>query len=159
MRSIFAPIARTVDRFLGLLETLIEDIRVAASALHGIRERLDEMQPGESAPGVGADDIRVQALWNRVDDLTTAVAEGIKNVQRSENRVRAIVKSARRELADAGYDHAGVEAEALELGDDDGGLREAEPVPAVREDVEDDSERPSTIPGVSVAVLRRVRGW
>ena len=48
-------------------------------------------------------------------NLTLAVAEGIERVDRSERRIRSVVKSAKRRFEAAGFDDPGLEAEASTL--------------------------------------------
>lgn len=103
------------------------------------------------------DDPRTAELVRQMQELTIAVDTGVNRVQRSENRVRAIVQGARKELASHGFEHAGLEAEASQLHDVDGGGGDAEPVPAVPENVEAFDDTPSSIPGISVGTLRRAR--
>jgi hypothetical protein len=79
---------------------------------------------------------RHDALNDRVNAITLAVAEGIQHVDRAEKRIRATVQRAQRELRESGEFHPGVEAEASQLrlvygdGGDEGGM------PPVRADVE-----------------------
>jgi len=140
-------LARGVDALEGILGTL-------PALLDAVRGW------GPTASGVGevSQDPRVTELLVRVDDLTVAVAEGIKNVSRSEQRVRSIVKGARRELAEAGFDHPGVEAEAAELELVDDRDSPEEQLPTVREDVAETGQVASSIPGVSAETLARARG-
>jgi len=109
----------------------------------------------KSPPPEQGEDPRVAALLIRMDDLTNAVADGVNRVQRSENRVRSIIQSARKELAEHGLEHAGIEAEASQLREVDGGNGKPEPLPAVPEGLEDDRDGPSSIPGVTLAQMRR----
>lgn len=51
----------------------------------------------------------------RLKDLVFAVAEGIERVERYERRIKATIKRARNELAQRGFEHEGLEAEAHEL--------------------------------------------
>lgn len=48
-------------------------------------------------------------------DINLAVAEGIKHVERAENRIKATIRRAREELEEGGVRSPGLEAEALEL--------------------------------------------
>jgi len=133
----------------------------AIFVLEGIQESLNAIQGTvadfEFPPAGPVSDIEdpgIAALQRKVEDLTTALGDGILRVQRSENRVRAIVQGARKELADAGFQHAGVEAEAGELHEVDGGNGEPEPVPVVPVDVADNYAA-SPIPGITVGEFRR----
>lgn len=123
--------------------------------LGGIHSAIGRLEEATSVQTGTVESPHIAALAARMDDLTTAVDEGIKRVQRSENRVRAIVDGAKKQLSDAGYEHAGVDAEASELRELDAGVRGAESVPAVRPDVADGFDAPSSIPGVTVGDIQR----
>lgn len=71
-------------------------------------------------------------------DIVTAVDEGIRDVKRRENRVRATVRRAREELEDGGLKSPGLDAEALELFGSDGAGGEGGGVPAVPDNVASD---------------------
>jgi len=72
-------------------------------------------------------------LERLLGDLTLAVDEGIRRVDRAEKRVAKTVTSARRHIREAGLEHPGLEAEYEELRTpDDNGI---EPLPAVPEEV------------------------
>lgn len=93
------------------------------------------------------------------DDLTIAVSEGVKNVQRAENRIRATVRRAREELGALGVESPGLEAEASELRLIDGGGGEAGGVPPVRAELGDSVTPPPGFPGSwSSEHLRYLRG-
>jgi len=99
---------------------------------------------------------RLSDCERRIDDLVYAVAEGIKNVERTEARIRATVSRAKRELEENGLDHPGLTAEHHELfpvdgtGSPEGGLQ---PMPQLMAEAE------SSIPGVSPGQLARIRGY
>lgn len=94
-------------------------------------------------------------IERRLDDLTLAVDEGIRRIDRAESRVQKTVTSARRQLREAGQEHAGIEAEYEELHDGDEGGGEVEAVPALPAYVEPD--KPSGIPGLSRSELAELR--
>ena len=48
----------------------------------------------------------------KLQDLETAVDHGIRQVTRQENRIRGVVRRAREELAEGGFSHPALEAEA-----------------------------------------------
>lgn len=73
----------------------------------------------------------------RIDDLYLAVDEGIKHVDRSERRVRAVVGRAKARMADLGYEDPALEGEAEQLRLVDGGAGEDEGLRPVHEYVED----------------------
>ena len=132
----------------------------AILALRAVGEQISSAKPAtvqvdlhERNPAPVMEDPRIEGLEAKIDNLTLAVAEGIQRVHRSENRVRAVIASARRELADQGFEHAGVEAEARELRELDGKPSDDEPVPAVPDDVGNGTQAPSAIPGVTVGEL------
>jgi len=114
-----------------------------------------EIQVPEAPAPVVQEHPDIAGLVLKMNELTQAVADGIQRVQRSENRVRAIVNGARRELASAGFEHAGVEAEASELRSLDGDAGEDDGVQLVPEDVGVPEETASSIPGVSREQLHR----
>ncbi len=87
----------------------------------------------------------------KVEDLVLAVAEGIKRVDRAENRVQKTVTSARRLVREAGLEHAGIEAEYEELPVVDDEAQPLEQVLALPESVVD--RAPSGIPGLTNEAL------
>jgi len=97
----------------------------------------------------------IQELRDGLHETRAAVAQGIDHVERVERRIRGTVRRARKELADNGFEHDGLEAEAegLHLVDGDGG--EEGWVPPMQQDVGD---APSSIPGLSRMQLLRIRG-
>ncbi|MDH3463974.1 MAG: hypothetical protein OEM32_10160, partial [Acidimicrobiia bacterium] len=80
-------------------------------------------------------------------DLNLAVAEGIKNVERAENRIRATVRRAREQLADVGLESPGLEAEYRDLQDVNGARRAAPPMPPVYQSMAGAGNRFDGIPG------------
>jgi len=136
----------------------LDAVRGTLGLLSRIVDALGKIEWPTIEPAAVEQDPRVTSLLTRMDDLTTAVAEGIQNVRRAENRVRAVVKSARKELAASGFEDPGVEAEVEQLQFVDGGDGRTEPVPPVPEEVADLESVPSTIAGLSVAQVRRIRG-
>jgi len=100
----------------------------------------------------------IEELAGRMKNLTHAVAEGIERVDRSERRVSATIARAQTKLAASGYEDPGVEAEieGLRLLDGDGiGTGE---LPTVQSSLDNPGDEPSSIPGISVGQLQRVRG-
>jgi len=136
-----------VTRLVEALEGILEQVRSAESPT--VNVQMPEML---GAPAV--EDPRIEALETKIHDLVLAVSEGIQRVTRSENRVRAIVQGARRELAEHGFEHAGVEAEAGELRERDGDPSNEEELHAVPPDVGNGDDAPSPIPGVTVGEMR-----
>ena len=158
MRSPFGPIRRAISQALELATRLVVAVETIVGTLAALLSTISRFEFRESTHAEPAHDIRMEGLAQRIDDLTVAVDEGIKNVQRSERRVRAIVTSARRSLADAGYEHPGLEAENGELREIDGERSNDEPVPAVPEDLATPTHAGhSVIPGVSVRQMQIAR--
>jgi len=93
--------------------------------------------------GISLQTARIDANERAIADLLLAVDEGIKRVDRAENRVQKTVTSARRLIREAGLEHAGIEAEFAELHPSDG--EGIEPLPPMPELVED--ARTIRIPG------------
>ena len=154
----FNAIKSKISEALALAAAVVEVLGAILEAIHGATAAIRDFEIPHTAPAEPSEDPRVDALVVRMDALTGAVAEGVQRVQRSENRIRSIVQGARRELADQGLEHPGVEAEAEQLRLLDGKDREPEQVPEVQEEVADDSQLPSSVPGVSVGDMRRMRG-
>lgn len=84
-----------------------------------------------------------EALRKLVEDLTLALDDGIRRVDRAENRIQKTVASARSAVRKAGLEHPGIEAEhdQLEPADDQGIIT----LPGVPEKVE--GVRTVRIPG------------
>lgn len=95
----------------------------------------------------------------RVKALTFAVEEGIERVSRTERRIHATIKRARKELADHGLADPGLESEAQELRLVDGAGSEAGGVQPMPESVAEADDPPSSVKGVPASILRRVRGF
>lgn len=85
------------------------------------------------------------AMWK--GDINTAVAEGIKHVERAENRIRATVRRAREELEEGGVRSPGLEAEARELSLFDGARGGESSVPTVPPNVASSGNRFAAFPG------------
>jgi len=102
------------------------------------------------------DDTELRSL---IQTLSTALAEGIQNVDRNNRRIEAVVRRARAELAESGVEHGGLEAEVgdLQLVDVEGGdgpgvrplLQEVDEAPSY--------DPPSGVPGFSVSELAAFR--
>ena len=116
-----------------------------------------EDAPDTHPPSALDMDVRpdITRLEAQMIELRMAVAEGIQHVERVEKRIKGTIRRARKEFADEGYEHAGLEAENSELqhldgtGGPEGGML---PMP------EELGEAQSSIPGVTVAQLRTIRG-
>ena len=125
-----------------VLDKRIEDLATSPLSI----KRLDALQ---------AD---LERLTTRMKELTHATAEGIERVERSERRVQNTIQRSRKELAQFGYESAGLEAEAAELRLVDGGGGEESQLPTVRPEVAEPAEESSSLPGVTLAQLRQIRG-
>lgn len=80
-------------------------------------------------------------------DIELAVDQGIKHVDRVENRIRSTVRRARESMAEHGYESPGLDAEAAELRELDGTGGGDGAVPAVPQDVAPTGDRYAGIPG------------
>lgn len=156
MRNPFTYISRRFSEVQATLDGIRDAINGLRGSMPSLVDAIEANRPLESAQGAPADDV-LEALGAKIADLALAVDEGIKNVQRSERRVRSVVQSARKELAEAGFEHAGVEAEASELREVHGNGSQEGDMQAVPTNVEDDSQIPSGIPGVSLRQARTAR--
>lgn len=92
------------------------------SAVIEVAEGLDELR---------ADYSQFHAL------VTEAVDNGIREIKRKENRIRATVRRAREELEDSGIVSPGLQAEARELLEGDGARGDEGRMQAVRDDMAD----------------------
>lgn len=131
-------------------------LRGIQESIQGLKVSFDQLELPWSGSGPAVDP-RVDVLERKIGDLTLALSEGIQRVQRSENRVRHIVSGAKRELAEAGYSHPGLEAEASELEPLHGKASEEEEVSAVHASVAGNPPNPSPIRGVTVRQMRVAR--
>lgn len=92
-------------------------------ALKRVESRLQQIEADtkalETAPSQPFDDEplwdALEALQQRLQELTLAVDEGIQRVDRSERRVRAVVARAQAEFEEHGHRSPGLEAEAAQL--------------------------------------------
>ncbi len=91
----------------------------------------------------------------RLDELKLAISDGIARNDRADKRIEKTVARARRQLAAAGLEDAGLEAEADELRGRDGDPGPELELLTVSEDLAE--YRPSGIPGVSMAELDALR--
>jgi len=158
MRSPFHSITSWFERVLVSLQEAVEVLAGILETIRALLMTIERFESRESTQAPPPNTARIDAQDARIDDLTLAVKEGVNNVQRSERRVRAIVASARKELADQGYSHAGVDAESDQLRDIDGDGSDQEELPTVPEDLEGPSQaQHSIIPGVSVRQMQLAR--
>jgi len=141
--------------------------------LSGILSRLDRLETAQDSPealdrvggALASAQEEIEALSESQESIETkfkhllqAVADGIERVDRSERRVIATIKRARKELAEHGLESAGLEAEDHDLRLVDGVGGEERGVPPVRDEVAEAQNQASSIRGVSVEQLRRAHG-
>lgn len=157
MWSPFAPIHSWLSAVLDLAARGVEALEGILGRLAALIDTINQFECPPSTDPLPTGDLTIDLLASRVEDLTIAVAEGVNNVQRSERRVRAVVASARRELAEAGYAHPGLEAEATQLVPDDGDERDQDGLPPVSTQLAVDSEIPGPIAGVSLKAMTVAR--
>ena len=101
-------------------------------------------------------DARMGALEADHKDVRAAVAHGIEDIERVDNRIKATVRRTKAQLEEHGLESPTLDAEAAQLRVVDGGGSDEGGLPPVQEDV---GEVQSSIPGVSAAELARVRGF
>jgi septation ring formation regulator EzrA len=95
---------------------LTERVQALESDLGRIREDLRRLETAISQP-IELDSVtrEIEAIDERLQDMTLAIAEGIERVDRSERRVRQVVSRAKKQLEDFGIDDPGLSAEAEQL--------------------------------------------
>lgn len=149
----------------GMLHGMLDRVEVLETAptpeldLDPIRDELRriKMDVGREASRVDQLESAVENLESRSKTFTIALAEGIERVDRSERRIKATVTRARKELGERGLRDPGLEAESFELfpeHGEGGGGGEMSPVP---EQVDPALPKASSIRGVPLATLHRVR--
>lgn len=128
---------------LSILLTLLIVGGAVLGKLKDLSVAIKEKDRPETAPETPAD---LTDVWKVIGELEAshkslmqAVAVGIEHVDRSERRVRATVKRAKKRFEESGYSDEGLEAEeeGIYLGDEDG-LRQEE-LPLLQDDVEPDN--------------------
>lgn len=135
---------------------------VALAAAWGVW-RMSNQGPPRQAPAYddtalrAALDNHLEVLENHDDQLerlradykalVVAVDEGIQDVRRRENRIRASVRRAQEELEEHGVSAPSIEAEAAELRELDAERGEELEVPPVREDLAERRAVFGSIPG------------
>ncbi len=119
------------------------------------QRRPDPDQPDTEAVWKSLEGLEKRTL-DQFTELKLALADGIQRVDRAENRIQKTVTSARRLVANAGLEHAGLDAEAAELREEHADGSEEDPVPPLQPVLELDG--PSGIPGLSRSELAEMRG-
>ncbi len=116
------------------LGVVVASLILSGTLLHVV-VRLEAQKAAEDAATLPIEDVvaRASARENAlaIDRLTLAVGEGIQNVTRIQNRITATVKSARKNLAEAGIESAALEGEWGELEHVDAEGSEDDEVPAL----------------------------
>ena len=137
----------------------LESAPIATPSLDSIKQALKELAQVAAAnqTDVAAAELRLDTLDVTMKNLTLAVADGIERGDRAERRIKATVKRARAELEARGFQDPGLEAEAHELRLIDGEPSPDGGVQPVQPDVARPGEQASSIRGVSIEALRRVR--
>lgn len=154
-REALALLRQNSDRILALEsdETPSADL---TKLENGVEKALEDIQTIDGVTENLAEQFEVLRLAHKATII--AVAEGIERVERYERRIKATVARAKKELAEQGFEHAGIEAEAAELGLVNGGGGEAVPVRPVPNPVAA-SASPTRVKGVVTrAKLRNARG-
>lgn len=138
----------------------LESAPIPTDRLDAMRTALDLLTADHAAFTHQIDTLidDVQDLETQGKEFVLALAEGIERRERADRRIKATVARARQELRDGGVVDEGVEAEASQLREFDGKRGEEielQPMPAA---VDGNREELSSIPGVSLRDLQRVRG-
>ena len=102
---------------------------------------------------------QIEEIQNDREDLVLAISEGIERTDRAERRVQGSIRRARKELKSRGYEDPGLEAEAREFSNVDENGSQPSELPDVPAPVEPDGDAPSSVRGVSIALLQRLRGF
>lgn len=122
--------AGQVDAILDGIEARLERVLALEPELARLRELvLESAAQAQDAHTMSS------GLDARINHLTLAVAEGIQHVDRAEKRIHGVVTRARRLLRESGLESPGLEAEASQLHELDGGARDEEGVPDMQPSV------------------------
>ena len=132
---------------LGLLAVVVVGVLLLGELRSSRVTEAGKERP-ETAPGTGSN---LEPVWKAIQELQTAhgqivvaVAQGIEHVDRSERRVRAAVKRAKKRFDDAGFADEGLDAEEEQLYLLDGQLGQEEELPGLSEPVGQDHTRESS---------------
>lgn len=145
---------------VAVLVTALLALAASAAWVGRVVARSIDHRPPPAEPALTTGTILGRNQWrseieSQMESLTLAVAEGIARVDRAEHRIQKTVSSARRLVANAGLEHAGIEAEGAELRSLDAPDIEPEPLPAVQPEVV--ATGPSGIPGIPQERLNELR--
>lgn len=158
----------------------LEALRDSQEAVRGILARLDALETAprpttdlepvtttlealqgdilEMLKHLNAHSDALEALQRQAKDFTFALSEGIERTDRAERRIAATVKRARDKLAESGFSDAGLDAEADGLQLVDGDRSEDVRVQGVPAEVAAVASDASSVKGVPLATMRRLRG-
>jgi hypothetical protein len=112
------------------------------AALEAIHAHLEDLT--DEVASIRAEYAEVSA-WR--GDITLAVDEGIRHVDRAENRVRSVIRRAREKLEENGIEYGALEAEASELRIRDGSGSPGERLQPVSTEVGRPAAAPPGVPG------------
>jgi len=157
-----AALAEIRDRVERLETAPVPDLPQSIDArLTALSRRDAELD--DSIHGVAA---AIDPLSQEVDEMTAwrkeiviAVSEGIERTDRAERRIKATVQRARRQLESLGYVDDPLEAEAVELRLIDGDRSGKDGVPPMSAEVANAEPESSSVRGVPLETLKRVRGY
>jgi len=100
-------------------------------------------------------EMRMAAIEADHLDVRAAVAHGIEDIERVDNRIKATIRRTKTQLEEAGIESPALNAESEHFRVIDGGGGNESGLPPVQEEL---GEVQSSIPGVSAAELAKVRG-
>jgi len=150
------------SEYLKVLDRLkhLESAPTPADGLDEIRTALSTIELQQASLTTQIDSLftDVGLLEQQAKDFVLALAEGIERRERADRRIKATVARARAQLRDGGVVDDGLEAEASELREDDGKRGQPLELLPMPPTVDDDRQDVSSIQGVPLSVLQRVRG-
>ena len=131
------------------LQEVRRGIEALEAALEALQGRLATIAAAGSELTQGVQEMStvLEGHEARFTELIFAVAEGISKVERTEMRIRATVRRARKELEEHGTYSPSLDAEATELRILDGGGGEEDQVQPVRPPVETSTPDLTDVPG------------
>ena len=139
---------------------LVAAVSAAARAFLGMQSILKASQkPSEGSVTADLPSVEYTELRAEIDTLRQAVAHGIEQRERNDRRIEAVVRRARKELADSGMEHGGLEAEVgdLQLVDAGGSYDQWMPPVPDRLATGEGYDPPSGVPGFTVSQLAEFR--
>lgn len=159
----FPASLRAAEEALSLIRVrldVLESVPPPSVDLESLSTKLEAFQGDlvEILKHLNAHSDALEALQGQAKDFTFALSEGIERTDRAERRIAATVKRARDKLADSGFSDAGLDAEADGLQLVDGDRSEDVRVQGVPGEVAAVAGDPSSVKGVPLATMRRLRG-